>query len=308
MMILPSEAIQQAYDFKMDVKKFGYDMTFTELTFSKGNKNYNRILKRLEEISLPDPSLFKYSTLSLEELKQLLTEIMLKILGENHLSEIEYLNNMLYPTNTSEMFDSILEEELVGKDFIPKRIHINRKLASIQVASTSHEYMHALLSKYKGESFNRVLTNIHYKELLSILIEYITVYELSELLKDESLKEKHSIIRARHDKDQVAEHNASENLKTQLNRLRLDRNTADYLKLYFDFEEHNSFGYIVSDIYSRNLLPYYLDDSKTLLTIIRHIISGEKSIRDLLKHYNISLTNPSTIETFNAELNKVNKS
>ena len=307
MMLLPPEAIQQAYNFKMDAKTFGYDLTFNELQFSKGNKNYLRILKRLEEITIPDPYLFRFNRLSITELKELLTEIMIKVLGNDHTAEIEHLNTLLYPTNTSEMFDSILEETLVGNEFIPKRIHINRQLATIQVASTGHEYIHALLSKYKGKDFNRVMSNIHYKELLSILTEYIIVYELSDMLKDESLREKHSIIRAKHDKDQTSEHLASDKLKSQLSKLKLDRQTAECLKLYFDFESHNSFGYIISDIYSRRLLSLYQDDPQTLLSIIRHIIHGEKSIRDLLKHYDLSLTNIPTLETFNQELSLLKK-
>ena len=307
MMLLPPEAIQQAYNFKVDAKNHGYDMTFKELQFSKGNKNYTRILKKLEEISLPDPSLLRFNKLSLEELKSLLTEIMIKVLGENHTSELEYLNNLLYPTHTSEMFDSILEEEIVGEDFIPKRIHINRQLATIQVASTGHEYIHALLSKYKGKDFNRVMSNIHYKELLSILTEYIITYELSDMLKDQSLRYKHSIIRAKHDKDQATEHNASESLKCKLSKLKIDRETAEYLRLYFDFESHNSFTYILSDVYSRRLLTFYQDDPQALLNVIRHIIHGEKSIQDLLKYYDLSLTNTPTIETFNQELSLLKK-
>lgn len=307
MMLLPPAAIQQAYNFKIDAKTHGYDMTFNELQFSKGNRNYTRILKKLEEISLPDPSLFRFNKLSLDELKTLLTEIMIKVLGDNHTSEIEHLNGLLYPTQTSEMYDSILEEEVVGTEFIPKRIHINRQLATIQVASTGHEYIHALLSKYKGKDFNRVMSNIHYKELLSILTEYIIVYELSDMLKDSSLREKHSIIRAKHDKDQSTEHNATESLKGKLSKLKLDRETIECLRLYFDFESHNSFGYIISDIYSRRLFSLYQDDPKTLLSIIRHIIHGEKSIQDLLKHYDLSLTNIPTIETFNQELSLLKK-
>lgn len=307
MLLLPPEAIQQAYNFKMDAKKYGYDTTFKELTFSKGNKNYNRILKRLEEITLPDPSLFIFQKLTLEELKSILTEIMLKVLGEDHTSEIEYLNSLLYPTRTSSMFDSILEEEIVGNEFIPKKIHINRQLATIQVAATGHEYIHALLSKYKGPNFNKVMTNIHYNELLSILTEYIIAFELSNMLKDESLQTRHSIIRAQHDKDHVTEHNATEKLKTNISKLRLDRETIDCLRLYFDYEAHNSFGYIVSDIYSRRLFSLYQDDPKTLLSMLRHIISGEKSIQDLLRHYELSLTNIPTIETFNQEINKIKR-
>ena len=306
-MLLPPEAIQQAYNFKMDAATYGYDLSFKELQFSKGNRNYTRILKKLEEITLPDPTLFQYTNISLDELKSLLTEIMIKILGENYSSEINNLNNMLYPTRTSEMFDSILEEELVGHDFVPKRIHINRQLATIQVASTGHEYIHALLAKYKGPNFNRVLTNIHYNELLSIVTEYLIVYELSEILKDESLKEKHSILRAKHDKDQSIEHNATEKLKGQISRVKLDRMTLDQLRLYFDYESHNSFGYIISDIYARRLLTTYQDDPKALLTILRDIISGEKSIKDLIKYYDLSLTNIPTIENFNQEIGKLKK-
>jgi hypothetical protein len=305
-MLLPPEAIQQAYNFKMDAKTYGYDTSFRELSFSKGNRNYSRILTKLSEIALPDPSLFRYNNLTLEELKSLLTEIMIKILGDNHTSEIEYLNSLLYPTRTSEMFDSILEEEIVGHDFIPKRIHINRQLATIQVASTGHEYIHALLSKYKGHNFNKHITNIHYNELSSILTEYVIVYELSQILKDKSLREKHSIIRAKRDKDYAIEHKATDGLSAKLHKAVLDRHTLEALKLYIDYESHNSFGYILSDIYSRRLFTMYQDDPQVLLTILRHIISGEKSIQDLLKYYDLSLTNIPTIETFNTALNQIN--
>ena len=144
-------------------------------------------------------------------------------------------------------------------------------------------------------------------ELLSILTEYIIAFELSNILKDESLQTKHSIIRAHHDKEHVTEHLATEKLKTQLSKLKLDRDTVECLRLYFDYESHNSFGYILSDIYSRRLFSLYQDDPKTLLSIIRHIIHGEKSIQDLLKHYDLSLTNIPTLETFNQELSLLKK-
>lgn len=305
-MFLPQEAVQQAYNFKVDAQTYGYDISFRELAFSKGNRNYNKILKRLEEVKLPNPEQFKYNNLTLEELKELLSVIMIKILGENHASEITYLNGLLHPTRTSEMFDAITEEEIVAHEFVPKRIHINRQLATIQVASTGHEYIHALLSKYKGHNFNKHLTNIHYNELLSVLTEYVIVYELSQILKDKSLREKHSILRAKHDKDHALEHKAADELSTKLHKAVLDRHTLEALKLYLDYESHNSFGYILSDIYSRRLFTMYQDDPQVLLTILRHIISGEKSIQDLLKYYDLSLTNIPTIETFNTALNQIN--
>ncbi len=304
-MLLPQEAIYQSYTFKQDVKEFGYNTEFKELSFSKGNRNYNRILKTLQEVTLPNPSSFVYNKLTLEELKSLIKEILIKILGPSYSSKIDYLNSLLNVTNTSEMYDSVLEEEKQGKDFILKRIHINRQLATIQVASTSHEYIHALLSPYNGQSYNRVLSNIHYKELLSILTEYLVIYDLSELLKDLSIQSKLSMIRAKHNQDHAIEHNAVEKLKVTCNTLRLNPQTVADLRMYFDYEAHNSFGYIISDIYARRLFELYKDDPQHLLTIIRQIIKGESSINHLLHHYDISLTNIPTLETFNKEIERI---
>ena len=50
------EGLCQADWFYMDSEKYGYDITFPELQFSKGTRNYNRILKRLTEINLPNPA------------------------------------------------------------------------------------------------------------------------------------------------------------------------------------------------------------------------------------------------------------
>ncbi len=76
---------------------------------------------------------------------------------------------------------------------------------SIQVLSTSHEYTHCLLSEYSTNLYNSVLNNVHYNELLPIIVEYIVCYELSKNIKEEDLENKHHIVRISHDKDQAAE-------------------------------------------------------------------------------------------------------
>lgn len=306
-MLFPNEAIEQAYHFNLDVEKFGYDTSFKELEFSKGKRNYSRILKRLAEVNLPNPQDFIYQRISIEELKELLTTLLNKILGKDFASEIKHLNTIIYLEDTKDIFDSILEEDLQGNIFTPKKIHINRAISTIGVASTGHEYIHAILSKHKGPNFNRVLSNIHYNELLSIITEYILVYELSSLFKEEAITEKHSIIRASHDQAQALEHASSENLRFSFNKLNLDSLTAQYLKIYLDFEAHNSFSYILSDIYSRHFLNLYKEDEKTLLTIIRHILNGEKSIKDLLTYYNLSLSTKEAIDTFYKNLERIQK-
>ena len=47
-----------------DVYRFGINNTFDELQFSKGQVSYGRLCKRLASITLPDPSLLPYQTLS----------------------------------------------------------------------------------------------------------------------------------------------------------------------------------------------------------------------------------------------------
>ena len=58
-------------------------------------------------------------------------------------------------------------------------------------------------------------------------------------------REKHSILRAKHDKDHALEHKAADGLSTKLHKAVLDRHTLEALKLYLEYESHNSFGYIV---------------------------------------------------------------
>ncbi len=307
MILLPQEIVLPSLDFKRDVQQFGHNIDFQELSTSKGQRNYRRVIKRLEEINLPDPNLLKYNRMSLDEFTATLEELLIKILGESKREEIKHLNGLLKPTHELTLFDSVVEEDQKGADFIPKAIHINKKLSTIQLGSVANSYVRAMLAPYKGHELNRVLSNYHYYNLLSVLTEYIAIYELSEMLKEPSLRDTQSLVRAHNDKENAIEHRNCEKLKTQVSKMKLDRGTVVDMKMCFDFEEHSSFGHIVSDIYSRRLLDMYKEDPKALLTIMRHIIHGEQSINELLKFYNVSLTNEPTIERFESDLEMVKK-
>jgi hypothetical protein len=73
-------------------------------------------------------------------------------------------------------------------------------------------------------------------------------------------------------------------------------------KLYSEYVNHNSYGYIVSDIYANRLLDLYKEDPKTLIDIIANIIDGDKTIKDLIQYYNLSLTDKPTIYGYNDKI------
>lgn len=298
-------ALIKALDFYQDAERFGYDINFTELEFSKAKRNYERILKRLREITLPNPATFKYTTLTIEELKELLTLLLTKILGPEYKNQFEEYNGLLKEERLTNPFDSAVEVDIEKP--IPKvdNIYISKEKSSIQVVSTGHEYIHALLAKYDTTEYTRVLSNIHYKELLSILMEYILCYELSQILKEDKLIEKHNVIRLSHNQEHAIEHEGTQDLEKMSRRYSFL--LPDQLKLYMAYENHLSFGYITSDIYATQLFKYYQEDPKTALMYIKGIIDGEKSIKELLKHYNIALNNPETFATYNKRLDNIPK-
>ena len=299
------EVLFQASCFYEDADKYQHDITFPELQFSKGVKNYNRILNRLQRINLPDPKQFQYTTLTLMELKEYLIEMLTKILGPEYKEQIANYNELLKVSRIQDPFDSTLEISLEHEFPEIKNFYISDRMSSIQVASTSHEYIHGLLSRYITHDYNRVLSNIHYKELLSILIEYIVCFELSNILKSDNIQEKHNIIRLFTNQQHSQEHEATQRLSKELNKL--PSFLANQYKLYVAYENHSSFGYITSDIYATRLFEFYQEDSKTLLSFMKKIIEGEKSIKDLLKHYNISLNNTETFIKYSERMEKIPK-
>ncbi len=302
-MLLPYEVQKEVHDFFFDIEEYNLNCDFSELTFSRGKKNYDRILRRLENVNLPDPTLLRYQSLSTKEIKEYLIEILCKIFGKTYKDELERYNRLVKIAPIENPFDAVIESDLIGDKEVPKKILISNKCQSIQIVSTGHEYVHCFLSQYSTNRFNKVINNVHYNELLPIIVEYIICYELSQILKEENLEEKHQLIRIDHDKNQAAERFASLNLEAQLRKS--NNMDAQMLKKYIEYQEHNSFGYILSDIYAIYLLDVYKDNSDTITSIIKLIISGEKSINDLINYFNLSLTDIDIINKYNKSIDQI---
>ena len=103
-------------------------------------------------------------------------------------------------------------------------------------------------------------------------------------------QEKHNIIRLFANQQHAEEHSECQKQSILLNK-KSGMINNEYKK-YLAYENHNSFGYITSDIYATKLFELYQDDPKTILMFVKRIIEGEKSIKELLTFYNVSLNNP----------------
>lgn len=278
--------VQSYYE---DIYRFKINNSFDELQFSKGKINYDRLCRRLAKIELPDPSLLPYQSITLEELISSVKEILNKLFDNAYKIDIEELLNRIILDPLPNPFDAVLEENYNGDKLLGHKIHLSDKLASIEIVATAHEIVHALLSKYYGPTYNSHLNNIHYKELLSIIVEYIVCYELSKTLHDD-LSTKQRINRLYLNNNNIKE------LEQMIINLRV---TPPILlptyKLYTEYIEHTGFGNVISDVYGRRLLDLYKDDPSTLLKLVQGTIDGNKQIKDLIKFYRLSLTDKPTI-------------
>ena len=272
-----------------DVYRFKINHQFDELVGSKGKTNYDRLCRRLAKIELPNPSLLPYQTITLEELKQSVRDILNQLFDNQYKDEIEETLSSIVLDPIDNPFDAVLEEIYKNDQLIGKKIHISNKLSSIEIIALAHEIIHVLLSKYCGPNYNSHLNNIHYKELLSVIVEYIVCYELSKGIQDDL------------------------SVKQRINRLALNQNNFQELEqmkinlkitpplflpsyqLYTEYVEHTGFGNIISDVYARRLLDMYKDDPATLLKLMSGIINGDKQVKELIKYYRLSLTDKQTV-------------
>lgn len=301
------EIIKQVSDFEYDCNRYGYNTYYSEFEFSRGLRNYTNITRRLKGLNLPNPNTFLYTKLTIEELKEYLKNILNKIFDSQYAEEIETYNHLITLEPIADPFDATLETDIIEDHPVIKKFHISDQLASIEIVATAHEYIHALLAKYSTYQFNKVLSNIHYKELLSLLIEYISTYELSEWLKKDDLSEKQDIIRLHTDQQHVLSQEENKAFLASLRKESISPIVIRNVQKCVAYAEHNAFGYITSDIYATRLFEYYKEDPKTLLSFYKAIIDGQKSINDLLKFYGISLRDNNTMNAFTKRLENRNK-
>ena len=289
-MLLPNPLdLPEVQAYYEDVYRFKINNSYDELQFSKGKINYERLCKRLANITLPGPSTIPYQKITLPELTSYLKELLNKLFDNAYSEEIDSLTSSIHLFQTSNPFDAALEENYHNDTLVGHKIHISKDLATIEVIATAHEIVHALLSKYYGPAYNPILNNIHYKELLSVIVEYIVCYELSKTIKD-NLSVKQRVNRL-----WLNQNNIQEREEMKVNIKGIPPFLLPQYRIYTEYVEHTCFGNIVSDVYAARLLDLYKDDPSTLLKLVSGIIDGDKRVNDLIKYYKLSLTDKPTI-------------
>ena len=295
-MISNFEANFEAKRYKANKAKYNYNDSYSDIEFSRGRKNYDKLINRICNLNLPSYHDFTYSKLSLTELQECLTELLIKLLGPDFREQIVELSKILKPVKSTDYFDTV-----IGFDNnTPKQIYVPKPIYSIEIACTANSFIRCLMTKYEEERLNGVLSNYHYRDLLNIVIEYIICFEIHKEFKKDEIIQRHDIIRT-----QAIQLNILEDIETKrVESILKKQNILMYneLKDYFEFEPHVAYGNVICDIYANRLLDIYRAMDEELLSLIRNIIQGNNSIDDLLKHYNISLTDQFTIQSYETKL------
>lgn len=291
---------KETYDFYIDVTRYGIDTSYRELEFRKGQINFQRICDNLSNLSVEKDKELKFLKLSFDELKSYLIELFDLIFECKYHDKIIEFNKLLKISKFNlESFDSAVESEIIDDVRKIVNIHISDKLESMQVSCVSHEYMHAFLNKYMTFDYNKVLSNWHYSELLSLLIEYIVSYEFDKYIND-NLERKNAIIRFNHSKEIIKDHDETSKLPKEYFK-------DPEIKLAYDYQKHLQFTYLTGDIYATRLLEIYKDDKSSVVNNVIKIINGEMSIEELLKFYGLSFTDRGTLDAYTKKMTDYKK-
>lgn len=275
-----------------DIEKYNIDTSYSDIEFRRAQNNYNRITTLLSQINYKDPDTYKTSKIKFKELKELLIEILDLIFDKKYHKEIDSYNKDLLQLSIEDLkeWDNAVSYYISKDKFITTDIQVSKKLTKIEVPFVAHEYIHVLLGKFQTLLHRQVLNNFHYDELLSIIVEYITSYELDQI-DNEHLLDKDNLIRLNHNKSNIMEYNAAQ-------RLKLVEKFDEETKQDEKYLNHILYQYLICDIYASRILDIYKDDKKDVIRSIIAILEGESSIEELKKRYNISLSDMTTRDTY----------
>ena len=278
--------------FLDDIKKYNIDTSYSDIEFRKARNNYNRITSLLSELKYKSPDTYKSSKIKYKELKELLIEILDLIFDGKYHKEIDSYNKELLQLSSEDLreWDNGVSYYISKDKFITTDIQISRRLTKIEVPFVAHEYIHVLLGKFQTLLHRQVLNNYHYDELLSIIIEYITSYELDNI-KFEHTLDKNNLVRLNHNRNNVTEYN-------EVQRLKLVEEFDEETKQDEDFLNHILYQYLICDIYATRILDIYKDNKKDVIESIVSILDGKSSIEELKKRYNLNLGDMTTRDTY----------
>lgn len=290
---LVGDLLDEVDAYKYDVEVLHRDNSFREFEYSRGQKNYDSIIRRLKSIDIPEPEVLLSKTIELEEFKEYFVTILRIILGEKYEDDIRIAKTFITPKDYSHNVDVKTGYKDIRGISTPCEFVVSKNLNHIQLAHIINSEITVLLRPlYKD--FAHTITNIHYQRFPGIIATYIAIYELSKILKSENLIGDYEQLYISDDSIQAK--NKYEEIIYALPKFR----QKDVLEHY----EHNRFSFLVSHIYSTSLIEAYLNDEVEFFKKFRTMIAGEISIPDYLDYYGLNLKDKNVTLKY---LNKVDE-
>lgn len=272
------ELLDEVDGYKYEVNELHYDNSYREFEFSKGKRNFDSIIKRLQSINIPDPEDLLSKTMELDEFKEYLATILRIILGEKYKDDIRIAKAFVNPKDYHTKSDVNIKYKDIAGIMTPSEFVVSDELNNIQLANVVNSEISVLL-KPLYENFASTIANIHYRRLPGIIATYIAIYELSKLLKQENLITEYEDYSVYYNSEYAKDSGIE--LVEALPKFRQ--------KDLYEHNEHNKFGLILSDIYSTALIEKYLEDEEAFLKQYRSMIEGSTSIPDYLAYYGLNL-------------------
>lgn len=282
--------------YKRQVYSLHYDNSYREFEFSRGQRNYDRIVQRLQNVNLPEPELILSETMDIEEFKQYVVTILRKILGDKYEDDIRIAKTFINPKSYSEHTDVVTKYKDIRGFSTPYEFTISDKLNYIQLANIINSEVTVLLNPLY-QNFANTIANIHYCRLPGIIATYVAIYELSKLLKQENIITNYENYYIYNDSEY-----SKDNGKEIIEAL------PDYRhEDLYEHNEHSKFTFIVSDIYSTSLIERYLEDETGFLNKYKMMIEGKISVPDYLDYYGLNLRDKNVTLKYLNKIDEVEK-
>jgi hypothetical protein len=267
-----------------NINRFGCNEDFLEIKSAEGKQNYYLLLHALinhgDSYHQHNNKVGPYLQVEGILLDRIVLDIMSDILGDEYKHQIRDFQQITKNVQSNRDFEGDFCYDC-NEDYtktIPIEFQISNLGTPLSLVACSHEYTHGLISPRQGYEFNDYFGNIHNYEFPSVMMERIFAIKLGELLKEDIIGKVTTIRQS-----DSAEHALWMSLTA-----RMDNDPES--QMVSAFIQHETYSYILADVYSTYLKELYLEDPLHFLKLYRKLIKGELNIPDYFKEYGLGFS------------------
>lgn len=226
---------------------------------------------------------------------QLANDILISILPK-YKKQIEKYDDLIYCYEDFSFQESNLTYHITDQGkIIPQEIELSEEFNEYTPGVMNYEKIHVLIMK------KIVLKNFPaiYMELLSMLLQKITNYQVEENFQITTTHIIDEIVRAIDNQKHISLLDVFREIDVNKESTK-NKSVYHYLNLKAN-------DYLLSDWYSDFLFQYYLEDSKKMQNKLNQVFQNDITVQELLDYYQISLENPNMIPMIEKKLTEVKK-